>query len=73
MEAEEDVSENMEIIIDDSLLQLSLDCEPEDEEENEEEEAAHRPVSSVSYVEELKSKSDLKVHWSFSWSIVSQS
>ncbi len=43
------------------MLQLSLDCEPEDEEETEEEGAAPRPVSSVSYVKELKSKSDLKV------------
>jgi hypothetical protein len=61
MEAEEDISEDLEITIDDSLLQLSLDCEPKDEEETEEEEAAPHPVSSVSYVEELKSKSDLKV------------
>ena len=43
------------------MLQLSLDYEPEDEEETEEEGAAPRPVSSVSYVEELKSKFDLKV------------
>jgi hypothetical protein len=62
MEAKEDVSVDLEITLDDSLLQLSLDCEPKDREETEEEEAAPHPVSSVSYVEELKVKSDLVLH-----------
>jgi hypothetical protein len=61
MEAEEDISEDLEITIDDSLQQLSLDCESEDKEETEEPEAALHPVSTVYNVEELKSKSDLKV------------
>ncbi len=61
MEAKEDILEDLEITVDDSLLQLSLDCEPKDEEESDEQEATPHPVSTVSYVEELKSKSDLKV------------
>jgi hypothetical protein len=61
MEAEEDLLEDLEITVDDSLLQISLDCEPKGEEESDEQEATPHPVSTVSYVEELKSKSDLKV------------
>jgi hypothetical protein len=58
MEAEEDILEDLEMTVDDSLLQLSLDCEPEDKEEYDEQEATPHPVSTVSNVEELKSKSD---------------
>ena len=61
MEADDDVSGDIEITIDDSLLQLSLGFKADDKEDNEEEEGASEPLSSVSYVEELKSKSDLKV------------
>jgi hypothetical protein len=61
MEANEDILGDLKITVDDSLLQQSLDCEPKDEEESEEQEATPHPVSTASYFEELKSKSDLKV------------